>query len=98
MYYLPTFPLHGMYETNNGQFQVLQHLSMATERNAMFYGRHEILKDMCDYLLDKKQDILVLYGQSGCGKTSIMAQTAKLVGWFHMSHLYIPIGNVKELF
>ena len=45
----------------------------------MFCGRQQILEDVCEYLGEKRQEILVLHGQSGCGKTSIMAQTAKLV-------------------
>ncbi|WAR13694.1 NWD2-like protein [Mya arenaria] len=65
--------------TDEIYIEVLQHLSMARERCEMFHGREEILEMISEYLHGNEQQILVLYGQSGCGKTSIMAQTIKLV-------------------
>ena len=52
---------------------------MAVERCLLFHGREDILHEIAGYLQSDKQQPLVLYGQSGCGKTSIMAQTAKMV-------------------
>ncbi|XP_045162803.2 NACHT and WD repeat domain-containing protein 2-like [Mercenaria mercenaria] len=59
--------------------EVLQHLNMANERCSMFHGREDILIDIKCYLNQQMEDPIILYGQSGCGKTSIMAQTAKMV-------------------
>ncbi|XP_060582877.1 NACHT and WD repeat domain-containing protein 2-like [Ruditapes philippinarum] len=62
--------------------EVLQHLNMARERCSMFYGRENILLDIKCYLSEQCEDPVILYGQSGCGKTSIMAQTAHMVPSF----------------
>ena len=59
--------------------QVLQHSTMAMERCLLFHGREEILHEIATYLQGEKGQPLILYGQSGCGKTSIIAQTAKMV-------------------
>ncbi|KAH3755207.1 hypothetical protein DPMN_189897 [Dreissena polymorpha] len=58
--------------------ELLQHLNMANERCRMFHGREEILKDVASYIQGSENKILALYGQSGCGKTSIIAQITKL--------------------
>lgn len=52
---------------------------MANERCEMFCGREDILREITYYLQQKSDEPLVLYGQSGCGKTSLMAQSAKMV-------------------
>ncbi|KAK3582782.1 hypothetical protein CHS0354_035720 [Potamilus streckersoni] len=59
--------------------EVLQHATMAVDRCAMFHGREDILDSVEKYLTNENSEPLVLYGQSGCGKTSIVAQVAKQV-------------------
>ncbi|KAL3862495.1 hypothetical protein ACJMK2_008455 [Sinanodonta woodiana] len=59
--------------------EVLQHATMAVERCAIFHGREDILDSVEKYLTSDVSEPLVLYGQSGCGKTSIVAQVAKQV-------------------
>ncbi|KAL4221581.1 NACHT and WD repeat domain-containing protein 2 [Mactra antiquata] len=64
--------------TDELYIEVLQHSNMANERCKMFYGREDTLRQISYYYQQQTEEPLVLYGQSGCGKTSIMAQSAKM--------------------
>ena len=56
-----------------------QHLKMARERCEIFQGREELLDKLKTILLKDSRKPVVVYGSSGCGKTSIMAVTSKNV-------------------
>ncbi|KAL3862492.1 hypothetical protein ACJMK2_008453 [Sinanodonta woodiana] len=59
--------------------EVLQHATMAVDRCAMFHGREDILDSVEKYLTSDVSEPLVLIGQSGCGKTSLVSQVAKQI-------------------
>lgn len=50
----------------------------------VFYGREESLVKIKNYMFDENEKALVLYGEGGCGKTSLLAKTASLTNsdWF----------------
>ncbi|KAH8870836.1 NACHT domain- and WD repeat-containing protein 1 [Schistosoma japonicum] len=56
--------------------EVLQHLSQCNEFIKEFHGRDNILKDVKRYIQGDSTDPFVIYGQSGSGKTSVMAKLA----------------------
>ncbi|XP_056004736.1 NACHT and WD repeat domain-containing protein 2-like [Ostrea edulis] len=64
---------------DNLYIEVLQHLTMAKERCAMFHGRQEILDKIASYLREGSPEPFTIYGPSGSGKTSIMAEVARRV-------------------
>lgn len=57
--------------------EVVQHLSFCQTKCSTFYGRNEILGQCKTYLQDDRRDPLVIHGQSGCGKTSVMSMVAQ---------------------
>ncbi|XP_022102529.1 NACHT domain- and WD repeat-containing protein 1-like [Acanthaster planci] len=66
--------------------EILQHLSFCLTKCVGFQGRDDIIKNVRDYVIQRakgdggKDGIpMVLYGESGSGKTSIMAKCAALV-------------------
>lgn len=44
----------------------------------VFYGREDSLEKIKDYMLNNEEKPLVLYGEGGCGKTSLLAKSAGL--------------------
>lgn len=49
----------------------------------MFYGREEQLEQIHGYMLGDSEKPMVLYGEGGCGKTSLLAKSASLsIQWF----------------
>lgn len=44
----------------------------------VFYGREDTLERIKNYMLDDGDKPLVLYGEGGCGKTSLLAKSAGL--------------------
>ncbi|XP_061189796.1 NACHT and WD repeat domain-containing protein 2-like [Saccostrea echinata] len=64
---------------DNLYIEVLQHLTMAKERCAMFHGRQEILDKISSYLREGEKEPFTIYGPSGSGKTSIIAEAARRV-------------------
>ncbi|XP_033747679.1 NACHT domain- and WD repeat-containing protein 1-like [Pecten maximus] len=59
--------------------ECLQHISFCQEKCKNFHGREVTLEAIKLYLSSADQKPLVVHGQSGCGKTSIMAKLAALV-------------------
>ncbi|XP_022102527.1 NACHT domain- and WD repeat-containing protein 1-like [Acanthaster planci] len=66
--------------------EILQHLAFSLTKCVGFQGRDDIIKKVQDYIMqrvkcddDKDGVPMVLYGESGSGKTSIMAKCAALV-------------------
>ena len=55
--------------------EILQHFHLAKMRCDVFEGREDILRETEKYLKEKETSFpFVIYGNSGCGKTSIMAK------------------------
>jgi len=59
--------------------EVCQHTLFCQAKIVMFHGRKKTLQSVCEYTKGSAQSPLVLYGRSGCGKTSIIAKSAQLV-------------------
>ncbi|XP_068711765.1 NACHT domain- and WD repeat-containing protein 1-like isoform X2 [Montipora foliosa] len=57
--------------------EVVEHLRFCQNKCSTFYGRKGILDRCRVYLKDDRRDAFVVYGQSGCGKTSVMSMVAK---------------------
>lgn len=57
--------------------EVLDHVSFCLRKSKSFYGREEFLGTVRDRLMNNSERIIVIHGQSGCGKTSILAKIAK---------------------
>ena len=59
--------------------EVLQHAKLCESRCKAFHGRKDILNRIEDYVKQLQTQPMVIYGESGSGKTSIMAMVAKHV-------------------
>lgn len=64
--------------------EILQHLHACNNSVKVFYGREDNLEHIKRYMLGDSDKPLVLYGEGGCGKTSMLAKSASLVAteWF----------------
>ncbi|KAK0175700.1 hypothetical protein PV327_009429 [Microctonus hyperodae] len=58
--------------------ELLQHLHACNNSVRVFYGREDSLIKIKDYILGESDKPLVLYGEGGCGKTSLLAKSAGL--------------------
>ncbi|KAI5755532.1 hypothetical protein M8J77_017783 [Diaphorina citri] len=64
--------------------EILQHLHACNNSVQVFYGREDTLERIKDYMTGDDDKPIVLYGEGGCGKTSLLAKTAGLTSsqWF----------------
>ncbi|XP_055907671.1 NACHT and WD repeat domain-containing protein 2 [Eupeodes corollae] len=76
--------------------EILQHLHACNNSVKVFYGREENLEHIKRYMLGDSDKPLVLYGEGGCGKTSLLAKSASLVAsdWFVTKR---PINIIRFL-
>ncbi|CAD7093198.1 unnamed protein product [Hermetia illucens] len=76
--------------------EILQHLHACNNSVKVFYGREENLDHIQRYMLGESDKPLVLYGEGGCGKTSLLAKSASLVAreWFQGKK---PINIIRFL-
>ncbi|XP_020292680.1 NACHT and WD repeat domain-containing protein 2 isoform X2 [Pseudomyrmex gracilis] len=58
--------------------EILQHLHACNNSVKVFYGREDTLEKIKNYMLGNSDKPLVLYGEGGCGKTSLLAKSAGL--------------------
>ncbi|KAL2749964.1 NACHT and WD repeat domain-containing protein 2 [Vespula maculifrons] len=58
--------------------EILQHLHACNNSVKIFYGREDILENIKYHMLGDSEKPLVLYGEGGCGKTSLLAKSAGL--------------------
>ena len=54
--------------------EILQHWHLAKLRCEIFEGREEVLLQVRSYLDNAVEEPMMIYGNSGCGKTSVMAK------------------------
>ena len=54
--------------------EIFQHGTFCKKKCELFHGRHEFLTTVKEKV--KKDQVAVLFGESGCGKTSLMAKIA----------------------
>ncbi|XP_052753046.1 NACHT and WD repeat domain-containing protein 2 [Galleria mellonella] len=64
--------------------EILQHLHACNNSVKVFHGRAEDLKYIENYMKNTSDKPLVLYGEGGCGKTSLLSKSAAmcLESWF----------------
>ncbi|XP_071144810.1 NACHT and WD repeat domain-containing protein 2-like [Mytilus edulis] len=62
---------------DNLRLEVKQHLLFCQSKCADFKGREDTLKAVHNYIKSDKRHPLVIHGESGSGKTSLMAMIAK---------------------
>lgn len=77
--------------------EILQHLHACNNSVKVFYGREDSLEKIRNYMLGDSDKILILYGEGGCGKTSLLAKSASMStceGWFVNSR---PISIIRFL-
>lgn len=76
--------------------EILQHLHACNNSVRVFYGREENLIHIERYMTNDSEKPLVLYGEGGCGKTSLLAKSASLAltQWFAAVR---PINIVRFL-
>ncbi|XP_072379032.1 NACHT and WD repeat domain-containing protein 2 isoform X1 [Diabrotica undecimpunctata] len=77
--------------------EILQHLHACNNSVQVFYGREDSLERIHNYMLDDSDKCLILYGEGGCGKTSLLAKSASLStskDWFQGAR---PISIVRFL-
>ncbi|XP_065054750.1 NACHT domain- and WD repeat-containing protein 1-like isoform X2 [Rhopilema esculentum] len=64
--------------------EVLQHISFAKSRCIFFHGRQQQLEKIHEYLNGSESYPLVVYGESGSGKTSVLSMVLKCCQeWFN---------------
>ena len=59
--------------------EVLDHAYFCNKTAEKFQGRIDILNKVKNYILEENEFPLVIYGESGCGKTAIMAKVTSEV-------------------
>lgn len=76
--------------------EILQHLHACNNSVKIFYGREDNLKYIERYMLGDSEKPLVLFGEGGCGKTSMLSKAAALTSevWFKGSK---PISIIRFL-
>lgn len=76
--------------------EILQHLHACNNSVKIFYGREDQLKEIERYMLGDSDKPLVLYGEGGCGKTSLLSKSAALTAeeWFKEAK---PINIIRFL-
>jgi flagellar biosynthesis GTPase FlhF len=70
--------------------EILQHLHACNNSVKVFYGRELALELGKEYILGNSDKPIILYGQGGCGKTSLLAKMAAMsFEWIHSTPLLI---------
>nr|XP_006825345.1 PREDICTED: NACHT and WD repeat domain-containing protein 1-like [Saccoglossus kowalevskii] len=77
--------------------EIMQHLIFCKLKCKLFYGRNDLLSGIEDYINGRLEDNttksspMVIYGQSGSGKTSVMAKAALCAGseWYGLTQAAI---------
>ena len=67
---------------------------MCKEKSRIFQGRQDIIEQIISYIAKEEEDeenrtALVVFGESGCGKTSIMAKAASLAKQEYPDHIQV---------
>ena len=77
--------------------EVALHWRRAREAGFQFYGRDDILNAIKGYILSETDHPLVIYGQSGCGKTSLIAKAANDINEAILNgHLSMPTALITR--
>ncbi|KAM0725564.1 NACHT and WD repeat domain-containing protein 2 [Formica fusca] len=76
--------------------EILQHLHACNNSVKVFYGREDTLERIKNHMLGNSDKPLVLYGEGGCGKTSLLAKSAGLTSTIWLSDRK-PISIIRFL-
>ncbi|KAH8361900.1 hypothetical protein KR200_007131 [Drosophila serrata] len=76
--------------------EILQHLHACNNSVKIFYGREESCERIKRYMLGDSDKPLVLFGDGGCGKTSLLSKSASLVACEWFAHAR-PINVIRFL-
>ncbi|XP_034663860.1 NACHT and WD repeat domain-containing protein 2 [Drosophila subobscura] len=76
--------------------EILQHLHACNNSVKIFYGREESCERIKRYMLGDSDKPLVLFGDGGCGKTSLLSKSAALVATEWFAHVR-PINVIRFL-
>jgi len=77
--------------------EILQQLHVVNNFSQDFQGRTDILERIKHYILGSSRQPLVLWGEGGCGKSSMLAKIASEYShWFSSKH-HTPIRIVRFL-
>ncbi|KAK9887312.1 hypothetical protein WA026_021621 [Henosepilachna vigintioctopunctata] len=77
--------------------EILQHLHACNNSVKVFYGREDTLEKIHQYMVDDSDSLLILYGEGGCGKTSLLAKSASMCTnkeWFKQAK---PLSIIRFL-
>ena len=64
--------------------ETLEHAHQCQTKVARFYGREDILNCIENYISSDSRQPYVVHGESGCGKTSVLAKAAMLVSCMYI--------------
>ncbi|XP_012943969.1 NACHT and WD repeat domain-containing protein 2 [Aplysia californica] len=75
---------HARMANDQVYLEPLQHLHSCNRYCKAFQGREDVVEQIHEYVIGDNKLPLVLWGESGCGKTSLMAKAASQVvtSWF----------------
>ena len=59
--------------------EVLEHSHQCVQRVRSFHGREAELETIKNYIMSEADQPLIVHGESGCGKTSVLAKAASMV-------------------
>ncbi|XP_074658721.1 NACHT and WD repeat domain-containing protein 2-like [Tubulanus polymorphus] len=83
--------------TDSVYIEILQHLHACQNFCKIFQGREEVVAKIRDYVTGDSELPLVLHGESGCGKTSLLAKAASEVAKWKFSKTCQPILVLRFL-
>ena len=77
--------------------EVIQHLMTCKTRAGVCRGREPIVRNIRRYVAGTSNQLMVVHGESGSGKTSVMAKASSLIrSWFTESDPVVIIRFLGE--
>lgn len=79
--------------------EFMEHAVLVKKKCDGVRGRDDIVKKIKDYVLGDSKEPLIVHGESGCGKTSIMALAAReAFSWIHGNGMVIMrfLGSTQD--
>ena len=79
--------------------EILEHAHQGLAKCERFHGRTDILDKIQTYITSYNTKPLTIYGESGCGKTSLMAKAALMVNehYFISNFIQVVISVIVQL-
>ena len=78
--------------------EIIQQASICKQKSRLISGRDNMLKQISDYVEGELLSPLVLFGRSGCGKTSVMAAAINMVKQKHPDYVVVHrfLGTTQD--